>query len=472
MANNFNSEQQPIGKPLWVYPNLTTWAFLSKSYKLNKCCRRELQSSACSFLSQFKNEAHVVCAPEALKQCLVTAWQCGFWKENACFHILQTIAGFDESVLQVFSFCIRSTTGMSKVLSGFMCFILGLCGFLFWKAIDVCNKNDDSQSDLLHQLYQAEKVAAIGKPLWNYQNLKDNFSLFLSKFAIPNNKGGMRYNHQYAVFSVLNILNPVTVILSGVFRGATQALIHRTLPHCVIISIDIAQCPQAVPNEKQFCGENFVDFNKLGSVWSELDKKESTLVIFDDHQSGVRRLQEANSFGFKYIMFDDNYPSPHHDNFSLKQLFSYKHVTRPVRVTDNFGKEQALLSPHNLTILIQHVSDMIDIYSEFPPLNKLNAVEYYFKHNRKFRLNFKEIMQITTTGLHLDVDTTDDLSQYYFIVFVKLKWMQIMINVLFVLTWTVLCYLGLATCQDYSAYNAYMLLHIKREELIPPLAVG
>ena len=43
-------------------------------------------------------------------------------------------------------------------------------------------------------------------------------------------------------------------------------------------------------------------------------------MIFDDHQSGLRRLRQARRFGFKHLLFEDNHPTATGDCYSLKQI--------------------------------------------------------------------------------------------------------------------------------------------------------
>ena len=64
----------------------------------------------------------------------------------------------------------------------------------------------------------------------------------------------------------------------------------------------------------EYLEEDFslIDFNKYNI------NKDKTVVFFDDHQAGYRRLIEAQQAGFTHIMYDDNYPWPG-DNYSLKQ---------------------------------------------------------------------------------------------------------------------------------------------------------
>ena len=48
----------------------------------------------------------------------------------------------------------------------------------------------------------------------------------------------------------------------------------------------------------------------------------NTLVFFDDHVNHVDRLIEANFFGIKNIVFEDNYPSGKGDFQTIKQIYN------------------------------------------------------------------------------------------------------------------------------------------------------
>ena len=44
--------------------------------------------------------------------------------------------------------------------------------------------------------------------------------------------------------------------------------------------------------------------------------------FFDDHQNAYKRLQQCKWFGFRHVVFEDNYPSGQGDSYSLKQAFA------------------------------------------------------------------------------------------------------------------------------------------------------
>ena len=140
------------------------------------------------------------------------------------------------------------------------------------------------------------------------------------------NKGGMRFPHQFAVWTTIRLLRPTVVIESGVHNGAGTWVIRQAAPAARIISIDprraLGPPTFTTSNQELLILEEFRDFAELGSRWKDesLYPKDTSLVIFDDHQSGLRRLRQAQRFGFKHLLFEDNHPTATGDCYSLKQI--------------------------------------------------------------------------------------------------------------------------------------------------------
>ena len=140
------------------------------------------------------------------------------------------------------------------------------------------------------------------------------------------NKGGMRFPHQFAVWTTIRLLRPTVVIESGVHNGAGTWVIRQAAPAAKIVSIDprraLGPPTFTTSNQELLIMEKFQDFAELGSRWKDesLYPKDTSLVIFDDHQSGLRRLRQAQRFGFKHLLFEDNHPTATGDCYSLKQI--------------------------------------------------------------------------------------------------------------------------------------------------------
>jgi hypothetical protein len=59
------------------------------------------------------------------------------------------------------------------------------------------------------------------------------------------------------------------------------------------------------------------DFSKID--WGQLPS-DDTVVFFDDHQDAPPRLHQARKWGFRHLLFEDNYPIGAGDCVSLKKV--------------------------------------------------------------------------------------------------------------------------------------------------------
>jgi len=71
----------------------------------------------------------------------------------------------------------------------------------------------------------------------------------------------------------------------------------------------------------ELLGKHFVDFSAVD--WSDLlhalgVKPRKALLVMDDHQDQLTRLQQAHAFGFRHLVFDDNFIPGVGDAFSIK----------------------------------------------------------------------------------------------------------------------------------------------------------
>lgn len=223
-------------------------------------------------------------------------------------------------------------------------------------------------------------VVSFGHNPWDGIPLADWFSVFRRDVAILSNDGGMRLPHQFAVYTVLRLLQPKIVIESGVWNGVVTKVIRKTLPKAYIISVD-PSCrtkEQSSDNHEVICGKNFKDFKYMSARWSTIDK-EHTLILFDDHQSGFLRTIQAEQFGFKYIMIDDNPSMGVGDNYSPKQVLSSV-KTDSVLYLDNFGRTKKIISQDKHYENQKLFKQLVKTYVEFPPLDKNLTVELLSKN--------------------------------------------------------------------------------------------
>jgi hypothetical protein len=140
--------------------------------------------------------------------------------------------------------------------------------------------------------------------------------------------------------------------------------------------------------------------------WSESDIRnaiydfiENSLVFFDDHQNAYKRLQQCKWFGFKHIIFEDNYPPSQGDCYSLKKAFSHagfepgnsiaiKNAESVVKrklqkLIGKIGITPITLTPQYESVRVppnSHDAKMIErnveTYYEFPPVIKTEKTRW------------------------------------------------------------------------------------------------
>ena len=143
---------------------------------------------------------------------------------------------------------------------------------------------------------------------------------FLNKFIkleklkpVKDNKYGVKFPHMFGLYFFLNKIKPKFVVESGIYKGQTTWLIEKTLPKAKILAIDINLESRTYISKSKNVKYSNIDFSSHNF---EKIPTES-LVFFDDHQNFYKRLQEAYFFGFKHVIFEDNYPPGRGDFYSL-----------------------------------------------------------------------------------------------------------------------------------------------------------
>lgn len=130
----------------------------------------------------------------------------------------------------------------------------------------------------------------------------DEFIDIYRQRPIIDNSGGMGSVHMFYTWYVCKSLQPSSIIESGIWKGQSSWLFRRTCPDAKIISID-----PHLEYREYICPTIYytpVDFAYLD--WNSFVDVKETLCFFDDHY-GVDRLKQAHDFGFKHILYEDNY---------------------------------------------------------------------------------------------------------------------------------------------------------------------
>lgn len=128
------------------------------------------------------------------------------------------------------------------------------------------------------------------------------------------NSNGMAPDTAFYLYYWLRELSPEFVVESGVWRGFSTWVMRQAAPAAKIVSLDpiftLGHCldtakigPGYWPAALERSG---MDFSCHGFEF--MTKPASSLVLFDDHQNKIHRLQQAIQKGFRHVIFDDNLP--------------------------------------------------------------------------------------------------------------------------------------------------------------------
>jgi len=271
---------------------------------------------------------------------------------------------------------------------------------------------------------------SIGMAPWVNLNILEELKSFSRVFAMrPGrfNVGGTGFFHAFGLWCVIRSKKPSTIIESGIHNGLGTWIMRQAAGNHTKFILVSPSAPGIYKDESRttqyFTGNKFRDFNDL--PWNLLvpDKNDS-LIFFDDHQAGIRRIKEARKFGFKFVMFDDNYIPGHGDNLSAKKLCNpniYSSLNNPVfTYQDDFGKKSRRLSNNDYFVLVQDFRDSVHTYAEFPPVwngpNRIGVTnEIWSSIGQPALFNFKAVHSFA--GIQIDVSES---LQYTHFVYMEL----------------------------------------------------
>lgn len=239
--------------------------------------------------------------------------------------------------------------------------------------------NDEMECAIPHKDPDGGDCQSMGgqllRPKWAcFSEMRDALPAFIRLYQqrpIPNNQGGMRFDHSFALYYILTHLRPKpdTVIESGAFKGHSTWLIQQALPAARIFSLDPNPPRNRLTGVKYMVGKDWVDLAKVD--WAKEGVDPTTSVIFiDDHQSAYRRIfLEMRLKGFTRYMIEDNYPFLHGDNMSFKWVCELKRQSEwPEVVSDNFNREKIPVTWDQHLKHARYLPKVLRIYYEFPPV--------------------------------------------------------------------------------------------------------
>lgn len=211
---------------------------------------------------------------------------------------------------------------------------------------------------------------AFGSVPWTREAMVAALPEFASLYEmrpIRHNQGGMGIVHLFLSWFVLKTLQPTHIIESGVFQGLGTWVFEQAVPnaelHCIDLNLSrlVFKSPRARYYQQDFAT---VD-------WSELPR-ETTLLFFDDHQNAVERIKNVKWFGFRQLMFEDNFPPLHGDCYSLKMAFAESGFTPTFGTMRHrvklklTGETPAAIPPNKVDA--KYLVQNLETYQELPPV--------------------------------------------------------------------------------------------------------
>ena len=161
-----------------------------------------------------------------------------------------------------------------------------------------------TKEELLERLYSFQKD-------WQNRPIRDNI-------------GGVKIVGAFSLHLFLGMIKPDYIVESGVHKGLTTWIIETTVPCAKVISIDLKLHNREYVSDKV----DYANTDFLQQSFS-LAAFQAPAVFFDDHQDVFSRIIKAYEDGFKYIIFDDNYPHKSKSHTSLSnylKAWSYKNL--------------------------------------------------------------------------------------------------------------------------------------------------
>lgn len=116
-------------------------------------------------------------------------------------------------------------------------------------------------------------------------------------------QGGSRFNNALWLSLIAKTLQPLLIVDSGTYTGASAWALARGAPNAKIFSfdIDLSHLRSKSPNV-QYIQNDWTSYTFARS------ETRGGLCYFDDHVDQAKRLLEAHERGFYYAIFDDDYP--------------------------------------------------------------------------------------------------------------------------------------------------------------------
>jgi len=260
-------------------------------------------------------------------------------------------------------------------------------------------------------------LVQIGNPPWTRDEIVKSIDEFLelySKRPIKDNQGGMKSPHMFAVWFMARKLNPDLIVESGIWKGQSTWLLEQACPNSKLVAIDLdLSIREYISDSAAYSDRDFSEQN-----WASITDR--SLVFFDDHQNAYERLQQCRWFGFKNVIFEDNYPANQGDCYSLKKAFAGagfdpQHSAQktgggsiPSKIATGFAKALGMTPiasiPQHLQLKIDPndndahmLHKNLEIYYEFPPVIRTPQTRWGDDWNEKAYPTSEPLLQEAAT---------------------------------------------------------------------------
>lgn len=245
------------------------------------------------------------------------------------------------------------------------------------------------------------KSVQIGPITWDPNEMKNYLKDFLEVYSgrpVLDNHGGQKAAQLFYSWFVAKKMKPDIIIESGVFKGQGTWAFENASPESKIICLDpYLKNYQGYRSQKAQYIE--LDFKQID--WSSIENKTNVLCFFDDHQNAFERVIQSKMNGFKYLMFEDNYPEGQGDCISLKKVLEF---------------------PENYSILPgftarDYLEKVVDRYQELPPIFSLETTRWNTSWD-SYRSNTPLVLSDDDQELSI---FKNEMDQYTWINYVELK---------------------------------------------------
>ena len=221
-----------------------------------------------------------------------------------------------------------------------------------------------------------------GRPLFSHTWIKAQLPSFLRTYNVRpghGNRYGTSMMHQFALWCIIHHIKPRFIIESGVNLGLGTWIIRQAAPTAKLILLDPKNRTNMVYRDNSELAVYMIgnDFQDFGSVnWRDLVLPEETLIFIDDHQEAFDRIDVALQWGFKRLVFDDNYWNGG-DVFSIKKactLLLGRALGSLQWTVNNNNKKgikfKAFANTRRRKQMLDTLTKNVDLYYEFPLLWK------------------------------------------------------------------------------------------------------